>query len=110
MRPPRRAHCDRRSRRPPPRPVLLPRAASRAAVRAASSRRRAQPVTDTTHREDELRTELAPQTMDVYLDCIAFDFLTPAVQTLLELSAREDRPGALHQQLQQRELAWRERH
>src|SRR6188508_1615596 len=80
------------------------------AYRAAISRRRLQPVSDTADRADQRGTELAAEGVDVDLDDVAFDFLAPAVQTFLDLRARQNTTRMLHQREQHGELPRRKRH
>src|SRR5579871_772758 len=65
-------------------------------------------VADAAHRQDELRAELAAQPVDVHLHSVTLDLLSPAIQPLLNLRAREYRSRTLHQKLQQRKLTRRE--
>src|SRR5690349_20863983 len=54
--------------------------------------------------------ELAAQMMNMHFDCVALHFFSPSVETLLELSARQDRSGPLQQRGEQRIFPSRQRH
>src|SRR5581483_4747881 len=83
---------------------------------SCSSRRRlridliaiADAVTDATHVADEIRAELAPQVVQMNLDCVARYLFVPTVQALLELIARDHAAWLLEQRVQQGELARRQ--
>src|SRR6185436_9788922 len=74
----------------------------------AASRERDDAVTHAAHVADELGLELAPEVMQVHLDAVAAHLLAPSIHRVLELLARNDRAGLLHQRLEHRELARRE--
>src|SRR5579883_1414195 len=46
--------------------------------------------------------------MDQHVDGVAFDLLAPSIKTIFELSARQDRPGPLHERAHQRKLPGRQ--
>src|SRR5580704_10192963 len=54
---------------------------------------------------DELRTELAPQVVDVDLDRVAGDIIVESIQLLLDLGARHEAAGLAHQQFRYRVLS-----
>jgi hypothetical protein len=56
-------------------------------------------------RADRVGAELAAEIVDVHLDGVAFDFVTPTVESFLELRLGERRPRPLQQRRKQRELA-----
>src|SRR5579859_2610136 len=58
-------------------------------------------VADSAHGTDRAFAELPAQVVDMHFDRIARHFLAPAVEPLLELRARQRRPRALEQRLQQ---------
>src|SRR5581483_1985857 len=71
-----------------------------------ASRSRPHAVSDSTDIEYEISSQLAPQAVDVHFHSIALDLLSPAVEPLFDLRAREYVSGALHQELKQREFLW----
>src|SRR5579863_9205180 len=54
---------------------------------------------------DEVRTELAPQVVNVDLDRVAGDVILESIQLLLDLGACHEATGFAHQQLDHRVLA-----
>src|SRR4051812_2698357 len=111
-----RARCDTSRRPSRARPARASPAARAAGARGSTAcasglaRLVADEVTDAADVLDELATELAAQLVDVDRDSVALDLLAPAVETVFDLRARQQRAGALHQRLQHRELACRQQH
>src|ERR1700724_4140219 len=65
-------------------------------------------ITHATNVHYEVSSQLAPQSVDMHLHSVAFDFLAPAVQSFLDLRARQDVARPLQQELQECELLGRE--
>src|SRR5436190_16162152 len=54
-------------------------------------------ITDATNRPDRVGAQLLTQMVDVNFDCVAFDFLAPAIDPLFELAFGQRGAGTLQQ-------------
>src|SRR5215471_17578156 len=76
-------------------------------TRSRPSRQR---VTDATQGADRLCAELPTQVVDVHLDRVALDLVSPAIHPFLELRLRQRRTRPLEERGEERELARRQVH